>query len=109
MNRRDDPSTPRFELVIEELALDGFPATQRHAIAAAMEGELTRLFQADIGRAQSNAWGDLSLDRLQVGALTLAHGASPETVGRRAARVVHAALSRTRQENTGPPAGGARR
>ena len=87
------PATPDIELHIEELVLHGFPAGDRHRIAAAVETELARLL------AQSGAaalpGSSLELDRLDAGAFQVEPGTRPHTVGRQAAQRLFSQLSRT--------------
>jgi hypothetical protein len=83
---------PLYELRINELVLEGFAPGERHAIAAAMERELTRLLSAaDAPFATAGARG-LSVDSLDAGVFSVADGASPATVGVAAARAVNGSL-----------------
>jgi len=91
MNAREQ-CPPLYELRIDELVLEGFALDERHAIAAAMERELTRLLSAaDAPFATAGARG-LSVDSFDAGVFSVAAGASPATVGVAAARVVNRSL-----------------
>ncbi|WOJ90446.1 hypothetical protein RZS28_03885 [Methylocapsa polymorpha] len=70
---------PLYEFRIDELVLEGFSPGERHAIAAAMERELTRLLSA--ADAPFAAAGARSLS---VGSLDA--GSSTSTLGRRRPR-----------------------
>ena len=77
-----------IELHIEELVLRGFAPQDRHAIADAMQLELSRLLSA-------SARLDLALEfpsRLDGGAFKVKAGARPQTTGREIARAVFRSL-----------------
>ena len=78
---------PNIELHIEELVLHGFPPTQRHAIADAVRDELAaRLSSGDLAATD----GDIAVDRLDAGAVTLPHGTS--AAGRAIGGAIHATV-----------------
>lgn len=91
---------PRVELHIEELVLHGFERGDRHAIADAVERELSRLlaeqfsaesippaFSGDEGITGSGA-------HLDAGAFQLASNARPDAVGVQIAQTVYGGLTR---------------
>jgi len=76
-------------LHIEQLILDGIdlPAHQREALAAAVQGELTRLITLggiSPGLQQGGALAQVAGDRLRLSA-----GQSPELIGEQIARSVY--------------------
>jgi hypothetical protein len=81
-----------LDLHIEELVLRGFPPAARHAIAAAVERELSRLF-AEGGLPGSLAPGDArNIFRLDAGSFAVPHDASPDLIGARVAAAIHRSL-----------------
>ncbi len=88
MDRAPPRSLPSYDLRIDELVLDGFPPAERHAIAAAMERELTRLLTGpDAPFAAAGGSGSIGADRLDA-VVTLATGASSRNIGVEAARAI---------------------
>ena len=90
-----DLSTPTrratVELHIDELILHGFPARNRHGIAAAFERELSRLIaQGDLAHLPANS---IQLDRLDAGSFRLDPAAQPSHFGRTVAQRVYGQLS----------------
>jgi len=89
----------QIEIYIEELALEGFAASERDAIGDALTRELETLLRgADPALlhvrppAESDA-GALEFDRLDAGNITLKPKASPATVGGQVARAVYGSLN----------------
>jgi hypothetical protein len=79
-----------IELDIEELVLDGFPASHRHFIRAAVERELTRLFAE---RGVPPTWNsDQAIPRLQGGSIALRPGTPPSAVGRQIAGALYQSM-----------------
>jgi hypothetical protein len=79
-----------LDLRIDELVLHGFAPSDRDALAAAVERELTRLL-ADEGLPA----GLPSTERFRVdgGAFTVRDGAGPDAVGAQVARAVYQGLA----------------
>ena len=101
-SRPSEPSSPQptdvavIDLRVDELILHGFRPTDRHAIAAAIERELGRLFSdGGVPAALLNrdpARAELAADRVNAGAFDVPHDASPDAVGVRVARAIHQSL-----------------
>jgi hypothetical protein len=94
-------SGPGFDLRIGELVLDGYAPAEGRTIAAALEQELGRLL-ADrappFGEGSGRRPGKYAFDRLDAGTVTHSPGASPQAVGRSAARAI---VQRLRTLSTG--------
>lgn len=74
----------RVAVHIDRLVLRGFEHADRHAVAAGLREELSRLFaDPDVAR-RLTAGGDVA--RLRVGDITVDPGAAPQQVGAQAAR-----------------------
>ncbi len=85
--RRSLPGPADIELYIEELVLHGFAASDRHAVAEAVEQELARLL-AEQGLPE--AWRvETSIDRLEGAAFSAARAVGPRTTGAQVARTVY--------------------
>jgi hypothetical protein len=99
------PIQPVIQFHIEELVLHGFPAGERHRIAAAMEQELGRLVAAQglAGVRQS-----VELERVQGGVMQVVAGQQPQATGVQIARSVFRNL-RQQTRAAQRPAGGAKR
>ena len=81
----------RVELLIDELVLHGFSRAERHAIGAALQGELQRLIAAgDLGGLASLK----SVSAMRAGNITLQPGAKPGAVGSQIAKAVHGGLTK---------------
>lgn len=110
MNRAP-PTLPSYDLRIEELVLDGFPPAERHAIAAAMERELARLLAGSnapfAAAGRPGVPENMAADRLDAGVVTLAPGASPQSVGVAAAQAIGRNLGAL-ANGRGAPSGGKR-
>jgi hypothetical protein len=85
-----------FELQIEELILHGFWPADRYAIAAAIERELGRLFEAGgVPPALlpgGGAAAGFESHRLDAGSFDVPHDATPDAVGVQVARAIHSGL-----------------
>jgi hypothetical protein len=87
-----------INLHIDELVLHNFAPGDRHAIASALERELTRLFAAEgvpLGLAQTDGAA-----RLDGGSFNVPRNAAPDIIGAHLARAVYQNLagpSSTRQ------------
>lgn len=87
------PSVPNIELKIDELILDGVPATQRYQIADAVQRELAAQFaQEELPRS---FWTSASLSRDVVdgGTISLAPGARAETIGGQLAGAIYQGIT----------------
>ncbi|HET6976762.1 MAG TPA: hypothetical protein VFI24_10595 [Pyrinomonadaceae bacterium] len=83
------------ELHIEELVLHGFAAGDRHAIAAAVERELSRLLMVQFaahGLPRSFAENSEQA-RLDAGTFNVAPSANSEAIGGQIAQTVHQGLN----------------
>jgi hypothetical protein len=100
---------PIYELEIDELVLEGFEPGERHAIAAAMERELTRLLSAGDAPLGAVRADGLSVESLDAGVFSLAVEARASAVGVAAARAVNRSLGtltvETASIGTAPSAG----
>ncbi|HSD82553.1 MAG TPA: hypothetical protein VLG46_01765 [Anaerolineae bacterium] len=85
------PVTPAIELHIEELALHGFPAADRHPIGTAVERELARLL-AERGKQSRLTGGEIA--RLDGGAFAVTPNATPEMIGMQIAQAIYTGLIR---------------
>jgi hypothetical protein len=102
-----DLSTPirraTVELHIEELILHGFPARDRHRIAAALERELSRLIaQGDLAHLPGKS---IQLDHLDAGSFRLDPAAQPSHIGRIVAQRVYGQISPNVSVTTAPTGG----
>jgi hypothetical protein len=83
---------PEIELHIEELVLEGFAHADRHAVADALQSELTRLFAAGgLSPARAAALGGARLD---AGTARLKPNSTPRAAGAEVARTIHGGLTR---------------
>ena len=88
-------NAPAVELHIEELVLHGFSPGDRHAIAAAVQNELSRLLSAQFAEALPGSFAQSSeRERLDAGAFNVAPGANSNAVGNQIAQTVHRGLSK---------------
>lgn len=79
-----------IELHIEELVLHGFAPGDRHAISAAIQGELTRLFaEQGIHPSLSNGY---EAERVDGGAFHMQPGAKAGTIGMQVAHAIYGGL-----------------
>ena len=83
-----------IELHIEELVLEGFAHADRHRVADAIEGELTRLLAAH-GLPPALTAARLEGARLDAGTVRLKQGGAPRAAGKEIARAIHGGLSRS--------------
>jgi len=74
----------RVVVHIDCLTLTGFRPEDGHAIAAGLEAELVKLFSVPATATRVTALRDEA--RLRAGDVQIAHGATPERVGRVIAR-----------------------
>ena len=96
---------PRLELEIGELILRGLPYAQRHAIAAAIEAELTRML-AERGLPPGLATGETIPD-VRLSGLQFTEGARPGAIGADIAGQIYARLTAGGvSANPQPPASG---
>lgn len=79
--------TPDIELVIDELVLHGFERRDRHAIAQAIQDELTTL----LGKTESDHAFSASqeITRIDGGTVQLPQGTPAWSVGSHLAQAVH--------------------
>jgi hypothetical protein len=85
--------TRRLEVHIEELALHGFAAADRHRIGDALQAELEQQFTAQ----DLSSFGDkaISIPRMSCAAFKSAPGAPPQDIGSALARSLHRGLSQS--------------
>lgn len=76
----------RVVVHIDSLVLKGFRQEDRHAIAAGLQVELTRLFADPATAARFVNIGNTA--RLPVGNVRMERGANPQTVGTQTARSI---------------------
>jgi hypothetical protein len=89
--RRMRRESVRVEVAIDELVLEGFPASERRAIGDALSAGLERLFgEADIRRSFRR---DIELPVLPAGRVPLPDRSGPAAVGEGVARAVYAGLN----------------
>jgi len=81
---------PNVALMIDELVLHGFAPGDRHRIAIAIQGEMTRLIGA---HGVPDAW-HTSPPVMQGQQLTTAHDAKPHGIGTAIARSVYGSTPR---------------
>lgn len=88
-------TSPKVEVIIDELILHGFPVSERYAIGEAVMREMGRRL------AESNTRFDFQRDAdlhvLDAGRISVSPPARPESVGAQIARAVHAGLSASSQ------------
>ena len=84
-------ATGAIELHIEELALHGFPAADRHAIGGAVERELARLLGQQEDRS---GLVDREIAQLEGGTFAVAPNATPEMIGTQIAQTIYSGLIR---------------
>jgi hypothetical protein len=82
----------KIDLHIEELVLEGFPASDRHRIGAAVERELTRLL-TERGLPPGLAAGGETA-RIDGGSFEAKPGGRAEAVGRQVAGAVYGGMKR---------------
>lgn len=82
----------RVVVHIDSLVLRGFRHEDRHAIAAGLQAELTRLFAEKSIASRLATTGDVS--RLTIGNVDVTQGTAPEGVGRQAARGITRGITR---------------
>ena len=81
-----------IELHIDELVLEGFAHADRHAVADALQNELTRLLAASgLSPAQAAALGGAQLD---AGTARLKPNSTARAAGAEVARTIHGGLTR---------------
>ena len=90
--RRAAERPAAIELHVEELVLEGFAPSERHAVADAFERELTRLL-AEHG-LPSDAGANAESPSVDAGSVRLAPGARPHAAGAQIARAVYGGLRR---------------
>ncbi|MGE6761508.1 hypothetical protein D7X55_17110 [Corallococcus sp. AB049A] len=81
----------RIALHIDELVLHGVPSAHRHRVGEAVREELSRLL-AEQGLPSGVDAAALA-SRLDVGAISVTPGASPEATGASVARAVYSGLA----------------
>jgi hypothetical protein len=95
-------SQPQIELHIEELVLRGFPLSDRHRFAEALQSELTRLLtEHSKGKINVRA---ASIERINAGSFPVANLAKPATIGTQVGQSVFRQIAPTlgrRQLRTG--------
>ena len=74
----------RVVIHIDRLVLNGFRFEDRHAIAAGLQQELSRVLAEPQAAQGLTTLGDRS--RLQVGSLHIEHGAKPQRIGAQVAQ-----------------------
>ncbi len=84
--------TPDIELVIDELVLHGFERRDRHAIAQAIQDELTML----LGKAESAQvlGASQEIARIDGGTVQLPQGTPARSVGNHVAQAVYRGISK---------------
>jgi hypothetical protein len=83
-------------LHIENLVLEGFPAGDRHAIAAAIQGELARLLGAEGVPPSFEITGPVQF--------RMERRMAPGTIGERVAQSIYSGWSRSAARGTQNPA-----
>ena len=84
-------ATPIIELHIEELALHGLPAADRHAIGETVERELARLLSE---RVESSGWAAGEFTHLRGGTFAVMPAATPQLIGQQIAQTIYSGLIR---------------
>jgi len=82
----------RVKVKIEELALEGLPAADRHRIGGAVKSELARLL-AERGLPPGLVGGE-RISKLDGGRIEMRQGERPEVVGQRVGGAVYKGLNR---------------
>jgi hypothetical protein len=83
-------SQTSIELHIEELVLHGFSPRDRHSIAEAVQGELTRLLADPTMRASLAPTREIA--RLDAGSIQVAANSKPGAIGAQVAQSFHRGL-----------------
>lgn len=81
----------RLRIDIEEVVLNGFPASDRHAIGESLSQELERLF-SDV-KVHLPFRRGMELPSMITGPISLPAQAGPDVVGAEVARVVYGSLN----------------
>src|SRR5262249_20368016 len=89
--RRMISRPPNVEVVIDELILRGFPASERYAIGEALSSELERLF-VENGSQHINA-SRPHLPALDAGKINVAATSQPGVIGIQVAQAVYGGLN----------------
>jgi len=92
-------TTPNLQLHIEELVLHGFAMGDRHAISAALQQELTRLF-TEQGIPPNLSQGG-RVPQLNGGTVAIAPGTRPELVGSQIAQSLYNGITGTSDAASG--------
>ena len=87
----DEGNTPALELHIEELALHGFSAADRHSIGETVERELARLLGE---REDRSGLVDREIAHLEGGTFAVAPNATSEMIGTQIAQTIYSGLIR---------------
>ena len=83
------------ELHIDELVLHGFAPGDRHAIALAVEHELSRLLSAQFAEGLPGSFAQSSEhEHIDAGAFNVSPGAHSNSVGSQIAQTVHRGLTK---------------
>jgi hypothetical protein len=87
---------PNIRLHIEELVLDQFRPGDRHAIADAVQHELSRLFANDPVHADltSTLIHNAGNGRLDAGTFQVEQNSQPNSIGTQIAQAVHGGLTK---------------
>ena len=100
---------PGIDLRIEQLVVDGLPASHRDRFGNALQVELERLL-AERGMAPA---ADLDIGQLMAGNVLQAAPIRPESFGRQVAEAIHGGIGRIDAKSgdspAGSPNGGSRR
>lgn len=83
----------KLDLRIEELILHDLPSHQRHAVAASIERELTRLFAENGVPPAWNGNADI-----QVGEISITATGRPEIIGTQVAQSIYSGLTSSQGE-----------
>lgn len=82
----------RVVVHIDWLVLNGFPRSERHGIAAGLQGELSRLLAAPTTAERLAGIGHVA--SVRAGKIQLSPGVKPQTTGANAARSISKGLIR---------------
>jgi hypothetical protein len=82
---------PSIELHIEELVLHGFSHSDRHRIAEALQGELTRLLADPTMHVSRTTPRETA--RMDGGSFRVAANSKPEAIGAQVAQSLHKGLT----------------
>jgi hypothetical protein len=86
---------PAIRLHIEELVLHSFDPHDRHAIADAVQRELSGLLAVSLGSQASVRWAESSDHaHIDAGSFQVEHGANATSIGASIANAVYGGLSR---------------